>query len=377
MKKLISVLLVAAIMIVAFGCSAANTPASATSPAASQSAAPASAAASATASNPASAAASGKPLKIEYFATSFAVEWMQEIQAAMEKLGKENNFTVLTGDANRDINKQLSQIDTAISQGVDGAVLFVVDEGSATAAVEKFTQAKIPVIGETLKLKDASGKNIAPYVELNATAVGEKCGTWVVDNYKSSNVDLSDLSKVGFIANTNSKYRSDLARIEGFKSTFLKAFNLSKDHLFTADCAAEAAASDNTEASFKQVSAILAANPNIKSWVIMGSVDSYAMGACRAVESAGLQDNTILVSSGGELAVKEWANGTAKCWRATCYYSAMDFAQAITDGLMKQLRQGVKAQDLYPEFKTQGQDYSAVEISGNMCTASDYKQYVK
>jgi L-arabinose transport system substrate-binding protein len=373
MKNLISVLLVMSLIFVAFGCSASNE-----SPAAETSAAvEVSATETTTEEASASAAENTEPLTIEYFATSFAVQWMQDVQAALEELGKENNFTLLTADANRDINEQLSQIDTAINQGIDGAVLFVVDEGSATAAVEKFNEAGIPVIGETLKLKDGEGKNIAPYVELDALAVGGKCATWVVENYQSYGVDLSDLSKVGFIANTNSKYRSDLNRIQGFKDVFLAAFpDMPESNMFVADCAAEASLNDNTEASYNQVSAVLAANPGIEYWIIMGSVDSYAMGAVRAVETAGLEDKTILVSSGGELAVQEWANGSAKCWRATCYYSAMDFAEAIVDGLMKQIRDGVAATDLYPEFKTEGQDYAAVEISGVMCTPDDYTQYV-
>lgn len=375
-------MLVIAIVLMAFGCSAssdsstaaASSAAAASSTTAAESVAPA---ATASAEVSANAAGSDKPLTIEYFATSFAVQWIQQIQAALEEMGKENNFTLVTADANRDINEQLSQIDTAINQKIDGAVLFVVDEGSATAAVEKFTEAGIPVIGETLKLKDGQGKNVAPYVELNATSVGEKCGKWVVDNYKSCGADFSDLSKVGFIANTNSKYQSDLNRIKGFQDTFLAAFpDLPESNMFVADCAAEASLNDNTEASYNQVSAVLASNPDIKYWVIMGSVDSYAMGACRAVEAAGLEDNTILVSSGGELAVQEWANGAAKAWRATCYYSAKDFAKAITEGLMQQLREGVDAKDLYPEFKTEGQDYASVEISGNICTPQDYTQYV-
>lgn len=98
-------------------------------------------------------ASSEEKLVFEYFNTSMTVEWIQHIDEALRELGEENNFEVLNGDASRDINTQLSQVDTAINQGIDGAFLFVVDEGSATAVVDKFSNAGIPVIGETLKLK--------------------------------------------------------------------------------------------------------------------------------------------------------------------------------------------------------------------------------
>lgn len=318
----------------------------------------------------------GEKLVFEYFATSMTVEWIQQIEAALKTLGESNNFEVLSADANRDINTQLSQIDTAIEQKIDGAFLFIVDEGSAPAAVEKFNAAGIPVIGETLKLQDGDGKNIAPYVELDAAGVGGNCGKWVVENGAACGVDLSDLSKVGVIQNTNSKYQSDLARIDGFMEELKAGFpDLPDSNVFMADCAAEATSNDNTEASYNQVTAIISAHPEIESWIIMGSVDSYAMGACRAVEAAGVEEKTILVSAGGELAIKEWANESGACWRATCYYDAMDFAEKMVEGMLGVCRDGQTAGEIYSDAKADGEDFAAVKISGNMCTAENYQDF--
>lgn len=314
-------------------------------------------------------------LTLQYLNTSMSVEWIQQIAAALQKLGAENNCEVLVADANRDIDQQLSQIDTAINQQIDGAFLFIVDEGSATAAVDKFNAAGIPVIGETLKLQDGEGNNVAPYVELNAAGVGENCGKWVAENWESTGVDLSDVSTVGIIQDTNSKYRSDLARIDGFMAG-IESLEIPEGNVYMADCAAEATSSDNTEASYNQVSAILAAHPEITAWVVMGSVDSYAMGAARAIEAAGLQDTTILVSAGGELAVQEWANGSAPEWKATCYYSAMDFAEQMMAGMLSVLREGKTTEEIYPEFKQDGQTFAAVQISGTMATPETYADIV-
>ena len=315
-------------------------------------------------------------LVFEYFATSMTVEWIQQIEAALKELGAEKGFELLSADANRDINTQLSQIDTAIEQKIDGAFLFIVDEGSASAAVEKFDDAGIPVIGETLKLQDGDGRNIAPYVELDAIGVGKNCGKWVAENYESCDVDLSDLSKVGVIQNTNSKYRSDLARIDGFMEGLNEGVpGIPKSNIYVADCAAEATSSDNTEASYNQVAAIISSHPEITSWIIMGSVDSYAMGACRAVEAAGAEENTILVSAGGELAIKEWANESGACWRAACYYDAMDFAEVMVEGMLGICEDGKKASDIYPDSDKDGSDFAAVKISGNMCTSENYQDY--
>jgi|LSQX01.2.fsa_nt_gb L-arabinose transport system substrate-binding protein len=316
-------------------------------------------------------------LVFQYFATSMTVEWIQQIEEALKELGEENNFELLSADANRDIDQQLSQIDTAIQQDIDGAFVFIVDEGSAEAVVEKFNDAGIPIIGETLKLEDKDGNPIAPVVELNAEGVGAECGKWVSENHQEVNVDLSDQEKVGFIANTNSKYQSDLNRVTGFESTFFESFpDIPENQRFLADCASEATSTDNTEASYNQVLTILSTNPNIEKWVIFSSVDSYGMGAVRAVEAMELVENTIVVTPGGELAVKEWANDSGECWRAACYYNAMDFGEALVDGMLQIVREGKDPKDIYPEHKEEGDDYAFFKVVGNMVTPETYEEYI-
>lgn len=319
-----------------------------------------------------------KKLKIAYFALSMSNQWMQNVEKALKALGKEQNFEVITCDAAYKAETQLSQIDTVLAQGIDGAVLFVCDEAEAPAAIEKFKAANVPVIGETLKLQDANKINIAPYVELDAFNCGGKAGTWVAENYKNLGFDFSDLSKVGYISITKSVFQSNTNRVLGFEDKFFAAIpNFPKDNKFIADCASITNSKDEVESAFNLTSTILTAHPNIKTWVIFGSVDDYTLGACRAVENAGLDDSTILTSTGGERAVKEWENGAGKAWRATVYYDAMDDALLCIDGLMQMVRQGVKPEDLWPDQKESGQTISVSRFSGNVATAADYKQFLK
>lgn len=219
-------------------------------------------------------------------------------------------------------------------------------------------------------------KNLSHQLQyLDAFGVGEKCGLWIVENKDATGVDLSDVEKVGVIQNTNSKYQSDLVRIDGFMSG-IEELGILEDNVFIADCAAEASSSDNTEASYNQVSAILSAHPEISSWIVMGSVDSYAMGAARAIEAAGLQDKAILVSAGGELAIQEWANDSAPEWKATCYYDAMDFANQMVAGMLEIVRDGKTSSEIYEDFLEEGQEFAAVQISGNMATPDNYEEVV-
>lgn len=316
-------------------------------------------------------------LVFEYFNLTMAVEWIQQIYDALEELGEEYNFTVLNADANYDIEQQMTQVDTALLQGIDGAFLFIVDEGSASAVVEKFDDAGVPVIGETLTLKNEDGVNIAPYVELDAEAVGAECAYWVAENWESCDVDMSDMSKVGVILNTNSKFTSDLNRSAGFESALKESLpDIPEENYITADNGSTGT-DDDSENSYNLVSAQLSAHPEIETWIVIGTVDNYALGACRAIEAAGLEDSTILVSCGGESAVKEWANDSAECWRAACYYSAMDFAEVMVEGMLQICREGYSASEIYDDYRIDDEEYAAVGISGTMITSENYTDYVE
>ncbi len=324
-----------------------------------------------------SSATDDEKLTFEYFTLSMGIEWIQQIDDALIELGKEYNFEVLTGDADYDINTQLSQVDTAISQGIDGAFLFVVDEGSATAVVEKFDNAGIPVIGETLKLQDEAGVNIAPYVELDAEAVGSECGKWVCENYESCGVDMSDMSKVGVITVSSSKYQSDLGRGNGFLTELKAGFpDIPEDNYFMADIASETN-DDESQNAYNLVAPLLSAHPEIETWIMVATTDHFGVGACRAVEAAGLEERTVIVSCGGEFAVKEWDNDAGKCWKAACYYDAMDFVKKMVEGMLEICREGKDASEIFAEYKTGEEPYAAVGISGSMITPDDYKEYVR
>jgi L-arabinose transport system substrate-binding protein len=153
--------------------------------------------------------------------------------------------------------------------------------------------------------------------------------------------------------------------------------NLRDSNVYIADCAAETGSTDTTEASYKQVAAQLAAHPEISAWIVMSSTDNYAQGAARAIEASGVEKKTILVSSGGELAVKEWANNAAPCWRATCYYSAKDYVNYMVEGMLAVCRGGKTAADIFPDFKEPGQKYAVIKVSGNMVTRNNYKDFLK
>ena len=143
-----------------------------------------------------------------------------------ETFTRENGYLLIFDNARQKQENQIKAIRSFISQQVDYIVFSPIAESGWDVVLEEAKEAGIPVIGETLRLQDGDGNNIAPYVELSSFDVGKNCGTWVVENWESTGVDLSDLSKVGVIQNTNSVYQADLERIDGFMEGLLEGLEI-------------------------------------------------------------------------------------------------------------------------------------------------------
>lgn len=310
---------------------------------------------------------SGDRLRLQYITMSFGVVWMQNIRDALQELADKYNVELLTSDADYNIETQLSQIDTAITDGIDGAWLFICQEASAPAAVEKFNEAGIPVIGETLRLMDGDGHRLAPCVQLDGYGVGANAGHWFGENIESYAPDIAaDWSKVGVFVMTSFAQENDVWRKDGFVEALAEEFpDIPEENYIYGD--AKSGSSDDDSANSYDISnATLSAHPEFDYWICFGTVDNYALGMCRAIEAQGMEDICFLSSCGGEYATVEWANGEAPCWISTCYYVAMDFAEQMMDGMLQILRGGVPATEVYAEYKEPDQDYAAIGIVGNM-----------
>lgn len=307
---------------------------------------------------------------------SLASEWNQNIEASLEKLGEEKGFKVLTFDADGDSAKQLDQLNDAINQGVDAIFMHIADEGIAQAAAETVEAAGIPMIGESLPLKDGEGNWLIPCVVLDAAGCGVVASDWIAENWKSTSVDLADTSKVGVIMVTNTLTENAVLRHEGaVKELKVKMPDIPEENYYIADISASS--DDYIDGGYTETGAVLAAHPDMTSWIVVGVQDDYALGACRAIEEAGATDKTILVSLGGEQAIPEWKGGTTTPWYATVYYTAMDFTEPVVDGLLSVVNKEAALEEVYADNIAEGQTYGTKTIKGKAITYQNYEEYVK
>ncbi len=83
------------------------------------------------------------------------------------------NCEVLYQNADQDPSKQQSQVEAAVTQGVDVIVLDPVDSTSASGMVQRAQQANIPVISYDRLILNA---DLAAYAEFNSSEVGKQQG---------------------------------------------------------------------------------------------------------------------------------------------------------------------------------------------------------
>ena len=96
-----------------------------------------------------------------------------------------------------------------------------------------------------------------------------------------------------------------------------------EDRIFKADY------DGTTEKGNTAAAAVFTANPQITTWLVTGANEEGTIGACRALESAGLDGNACVVGLGGYMAKDEWNNKGADgtCMKAAAYFSSLQVGE--------------------------------------------------
>ena len=324
------------------------------------------------------AAPQGDTLKIAYFGGGMQATWLQNVLKALTEMGQKNGYEVINADAEWDGDKMLSQIDTLIDQGIDGASIFLVDMSIGKAAFDKFQAAGVPVAFETLPFIDADGKFLAPGITADPVGMGQVPEAWVRDNLEALGFDKDDFSKTGLMLGTNQIFQETDDRAQEFRKAFELDFpNFPKENIFVNDVAADPNRPDDTEGSYTQAMTLLTANPQIEQWLIFATVDDYAVGIARALEANDLQSHAKMISVGGERAIPEWISNPAvnEYWVAELYFNAMQYAEIVDEALMGMIREGKDPKDVLTQYKAPGQDFGVYMMVGDMVTPETYEDY--
>ena len=256
---------------------------------------------------------SGKPVIYGIYKAGDQTWFIDEGEAA-KATAEAAGYEFIYVDAKMNPEEYLRAIDNAIANNAAGVVTCIPDQTMSRAAVSKLEEAGIPVVAADDALEE-NGKKLAPWVGINAYVIGEANGAWLAQ-YASDNKMSSD-PKVGLLIMTMDTVSSCVPRAEGEYAKFTEmAPNFPEDRIFYADY-------DGTTDKGNQVSsAVFTAHPEITKWLVTGANEEGTVGAVRALESAGLDTESVVVGLGAYMAKDEFKKAGGSAMKAAAYFSS-------------------------------------------------------
>lgn len=307
-----------------------------------------------------------KGLDGTWFSTEFA-----EIERNCLEMGASK---VIPYDCQYDATKQIEYTENAIAQGVDFIIYVPVDENVSTAVVRLCVEAGVPCVAEDDPLVGTDGKTrIAPSFQLDAYNVGFETGKslaqWALDNDILGLDD--DYSNVGFMNMDCTIVSSFAPRPEGISDGWLSVLP---------DFPVENIIRPETETtmpdeSFGAASAALTASPDFDLWFLSGVNDETTVGALRAFEDMGRDDNLYAAALGAYYANAEWdVYGEDSPFVNGYYLSATADGNITSTAVMEYLQEGKIPFDEYLETQEEDWPFGWYRYTG---TYVDFDNYVE
>lgn len=243
-------------------------------------------------------------------------------QAAVEEAGGEFIYV----DVKLSPEEYLKALDNAIANGASGVVTCTPDQTMSQAVVDKMNEAGIPIVAADDAL-EADGEKLVPWVGINAYAIGETNGEWLAQ-YAIEN-DLVDDPEVGLLLMTIDTVSGCVPRTDGEYDKFMELCpDFDTDKVFRADN------DGTTDKGNTAAAAVITAHPEIKKWLVTGANEESCIGAARALESAGLDEDACVVGLGGYMAKDEFKKESGSCMKASTYFSSDSVGRGSVEVLL-------------------------------------------
>lgn len=242
-----------------------------------------------------------KGIKIGFSSKDNSDQFVKQIADAAQEEAKALGVDLIMNDAGGDVNKQISDVETLIAQGVDAIIVIPQSVEGSAPVVEKCNEANIPIIIDN---GDIADENYTAFVGCTDQESGEILGQWFVDNLKEG-------AKVCILEGPMGQ-SGQVGRYAGFEKVgVLKKFEvlacqtanwkrdeamaLAEDWITTYGKDLEAIICENDDMAIGAMSACQAANRND---IIIGGVDGLEE-AVQAVKE-GRQGISVLQDSTGQ-----------------------------------------------------------------------------
>lgn len=265
--------------------------------------------------------------------------WFIQEGEASQNVVEDAGYTWRFYDCDQNAATFMEQLNTVIADKVDGVLVCVPDQNLSQTTVDMLTEAGIPVIAVDDALETEDGTKLAPWVGIDGYNIGKAAGEWGV-NYITEN-NLADDESFGILLMTADTVSSCVPRTEGELDAITEGLpDFPEDRIFRADC--DTSAEDGNQAA----NAVVTGHPEITKWLVLGVSDESSQGAARAIESAGLGADSMVVGMGAYLCEDEF-NNPDSCFRAAAYFSALDIGSTAAQEMIDYLENGTEIPETY------------------------------
>ncbi|MFT9848229.1 ribose ABC transporter substrate-binding protein RbsB [Aneurinibacillus sp. REN35] len=195
------------------------------------------------------------------------------LKEGAEKAAKENNMKLIAVDAQDDPAKQISGIEDLIQRQVDVLLVNPTDSAAVSSAIKSANRANIPVITVD---RSAEGGEVASHVASDNVAGGKMAAEYL----------LEKIGKQGNVVELEGIPGSSAARERG------KGFHEVMDKETGVKIIAKQPADFDRAKGMSVMENILQGNKDIKA--VFAHNDEMALGAIKAIQSAGLKDVVVV-----------------------------------------------------------------------------------
>jgi len=292
-----------------------------------------------------------------------------QITDAYTRLGEVYNFTVEQLTANGDPDLYITNLHTILLRGPDGVVVDMRQE-LAPRVAQVLSEYDVPAVCLFNKTTDANDVNLIPTVIMDQFYNGGRQLEFLDSIYTQywGNIDKSEIRLLILDWSTNMDINM---RAQGAEAKWKELYG--NQEFIYGDTAPIGLSS---EAGYDVVNSILAANPDVQYWFIVGTLEDIVLGGSRAVEALGKEDTVLMTGSGASILPGEWDAGYDGVWIAN--YAIPPFLYAGTGlfGLLAMIDGRADTGTLWPDYFLSQDKAARFMLGADMMTRANYVEYI-
>ena len=290
MKKIISLVLAAAMMLVVVGCGGGD---------------------QAKKDGSGSGAKGDKQITMGFSQIGAESEWRTANTESIKQAAKDAGVNLQFSDAQQKQENQIKAIRSFIAQGVDIIAFVPIVETGWDTVLKEAKDAKIPVIVVDRDVKVSDDSLYVAKIGTDSVAEGKKVFEWI-DQYMAKNNKKPRVGDKFNIVELEGTVGSSVAirRQQGFKDTMAASQNASKYNLLASQTG------EFTRQKGQEVMESFLKSDRDKIDILFAQNDDMALGAIQAIEAAGLKpgkDITIISIDGVKGIFQAMIEGKSNC----------------------------------------------------------------